>query len=208
MEFLTEIFSYICGRNRCFVIDGAALPVCQRCLGLYVGAFFTLSWLILTRTYRRGLPSWSVTMLHIAMILTAMVGGIHLLDLGPRWRLLCGLWTGHVITLWLIGAGIQLRLLDKMIGWHAYAKLRHVHPAPAQLSWQGKHKIGALLCILLLTLLAVFFPYLQILGWHFWSIIILLGLIGLGGILLFSILSLTIFLKRRILRQRIARILD
>ena len=103
MENLTEIFSYICGRNRCFVIDGAALPVCQRCLGLYTGAFFTLVWLILTRTCRRGLSSRSITLLHIAMILTAMAGGIHLLDTGPRWRLLCGLWTGHVITLWLLG---------------------------------------------------------------------------------------------------------
>jgi len=188
METLTEFFSYVCGRNRCFVIDGQALPVCQRCLGLYAGVLCTLAWLVLSRAYRRGLPSRSITLLHIAMILTAMAGGIHLLDPGPRWRLLCGLWTGHVITLWLIGAGIQLRFLSDS---------RSVLQPP----WRIQENIGALITASGVTLLALLFPYLQILGGFFWSIVILLGFLAIGGILLYSILSLTTYLKKHILKR-------
>ncbi len=193
MELLTEIFSYVCGQNRCFIIEGEALPVCQRCLGLYAGVFFTLTWVILSRAYRRGLPSRSITLLHIGMILTAMAGGMHLLDTGPRWRLLCGLWTGHVVTLWLLGGGIQLRFLSSR---------RSVLQPP----WRIQEKIGASITAGLVTLLAVLFPYLQILGSFFWSIVILLGFLASGGILLSAILSLTIYGKSRILRIGITRI--
>ena len=193
MEILTEIFSNICGRNRCFVINGETLPVCQRCLGLYAGVLFTLAWLVFSRAYRRGLPSWSITLIHITMILTALAGGIHLLDIGPRWRLLCGIWTGHIITLWLIGSSFQLRFLSDS---------RSVMQRP----WRTQEKIGILITAGCVTILAVLFPYLQILGGFFWSLVIILGFLALGGILLFSILSLTIFLKSRILRFRVTRI--
>jgi uncharacterized membrane protein len=189
MEILTEIFSYVCGRNRCFVIEGQTLLVCQRCLGLYAGVLFTLAWLIFSRAYRRGLPSRSLTLLHIAMILTAMAGGIHLLDPGPRWRLLCGIWTGHVITLWLMGSGIQLRYLSGS---------RTVLQKP----WRTREKIGALITAGFVTILAVIFPYLQILGGFFWSIVILLGFLALAGILFFSILSLTTYLQKHILKRK------
>ena len=60
MQALTDIFSHFCGQGSCFVVDGAALPVCQRCLGLYVGALLTAVWLAATGIWRRGLGSWSV----------------------------------------------------------------------------------------------------------------------------------------------------
>ncbi len=55
METLREIFSFICGQGRCFVVDGTALPLCQRCLGLYAGAFLTTIWLVTSGIWRRGL---------------------------------------------------------------------------------------------------------------------------------------------------------
>jgi len=194
MEILTEIFSNVCGQNRCFIIDGAALPVCQRCLGLYAGVLFTLAWLVFSRASRRGLPCWSMTLLHIAMILTAMAGGMHLLDLGPRWRLLCGIWTGHVITLWFIGSGIQLRFLSGS---------RTVLQQP----WRTREKIGAFITAGCVTILAVLFPSLQILGGFFWSLVIILGFLAIGGILFFSILCLTTYLQKHILNRKYSIVL-
>jgi len=111
---LTEFFSYICGQGRPFVLDGEALPVCQRCLGLYAGAALTGLWLVASGAWRRALPERSVAYAHIAMLLAAMAGGVHWLDAGPTWRLVCGLWTGHVAMLWLVGgAGHLLRLAGR-----------------------------------------------------------------------------------------------
>jgi uncharacterized membrane protein len=111
---LTEFFSYICGQGRPFVLDGEALPVCQRCLGLYAGAALTGVWLLASGLWRRALPERSVAYANIAMLLAAMAGGVHWVDAGPTWRLVCGLWTGHVAMLWLVGgAGHFLRLTGR-----------------------------------------------------------------------------------------------
>jgi len=108
MEILTEIFSFFCGSSRCFVIDGQALPICQRCLGLFCGAFITGMWLWISGLWRRGLPCRSLALIQIAIILIAMIGGIHWIDPGPRWRMLCGLWAGQVTVWWLITGAVSL----------------------------------------------------------------------------------------------------
>ena len=114
MDTLTYIFSHICGQGRPFVLDGEALPVCQRCLGLYAGAALTGLWILASGLWRRGLPERSAAYAHIVMLLAAMAGGVHWLDGGPAWRLVCGLWTGHVAMLWLVGgAGHFLRLAGR-----------------------------------------------------------------------------------------------
>jgi len=111
MDALTYIFSHVCGQGRPFVLDGEALPVCQRCLGLYAGAALTGLWILASGLWRRALPERSAAYAHIVMLLAAMAGGVHWLDAGPTWRLVCGLWTGHVAMLWLVGgAGHFLRL--------------------------------------------------------------------------------------------------
>jgi len=112
---LTEFFSHVCGQGRPFVLDGEALPVCQRCLGLYAGAALTGLWLVASGAWRRALPERSAAYAHIAMLLAAMAGGAHWVDAGPAWRLVCGLWTGHVAMLWLVGgAGHFLRLAGRV----------------------------------------------------------------------------------------------
>ncbi|MBM4017967.1 MAG: DUF2085 domain-containing protein [Planctomycetes bacterium] len=113
MDALTSIFSHVCGQGRPFVLDGAPLPVCQRCLGLYGGAALTAAWLLASGLWRRALPDRSVALAQIAMLLAAMAGGLSLADLGPAWRLLCGLWTGHVALAWLWGGANHLLALSR-----------------------------------------------------------------------------------------------
>lgn len=107
---LTDLFAHLCGQGRCFLVGGEALPVCQRCAGLCLGAFFTAAWLGLTGLWRRGLPCWSVWAVQVAGLAAAMLGGTHAIDAGPTWRLLCGLATGHVVICWLVGGGRHLLL--------------------------------------------------------------------------------------------------
>ena len=101
---IQELFSYVCGQGRCFVVDGMPMPLCQRCLGLYIAVVMTCAGILSMRTWQAGLPSARVAYAHIAMLLAALAGGIHIIDLGPTWRFMCGAWTGHVAILWLIGA--------------------------------------------------------------------------------------------------------
>lgn len=162
MHLLTETFANICGQGRCFVIDGTALPVCQRCLGLYVGAAITGTWLAISGIWRRGLPARSVALIQIVMLLAAMLGGLHLLDLGARWRLLCGLWTGHVTVCWLVGATVHL--------WHLSRPWDRPH-----LPWTTRSKIQAAAVAVALTITAAIFPRLQWIGWNGWTIITCAG---------------------------------
>ncbi len=100
---LGSLFSYVCGQGRCFVIHGSVLPVCQRCLGLYAAVVVSGTALLFSGTWRRGYPSRNKVVLHALMLLTAMLGGLHAIDGGPAWRLICGLWTGHVAVVWVSG---------------------------------------------------------------------------------------------------------
>jgi hypothetical protein len=185
MNLLTEIFSHLCGQGRCFVIDGAALPVCQRCLGLYIGALVTLACLAASGAWRRGLPSRGIFAVNVSALLAAMLGGLHVLDFGPLWRLACGMWTGQVATLWLIGGSVHL--------WQTAHAARSGkrdsghNPAPA---WRRGEKVQALAVLAALTALAFCFDWAAPLGWTFWSALAVLGLaalaaavaIGLGGL--------------------------
>ncbi len=108
-DALTAIFSHLCGQGRAFSLGGQALPVCERCLGLYAGAALTAAWLLATGVRRRGLPHLEGAVVQSAALLAAMAGGLHWVDAGPVWRLACGLWTGHVAMAWLVGGANHLR---------------------------------------------------------------------------------------------------
>lgn len=186
METLTDIFSYICGQDRCFVIDQTTLPVCQRCMGLYMGACLTGIWLLLSRGWRRGLPCLEVFLVNVGMLLTAMLGGLHIIDPGPRWRLMCGLWTGHVIVLWLIGAA-----------WHLYILLNH--GVQKRLTWTTNDKAQAFVCAALLTVVALIFDKLICLGWYPWTMVIV---IGASTIFCTTFLAVTILIIQGIFGRR------
>jgi len=173
MEILTEIFSFFCGRGRCFVIDGQALPICQRCLGLFCGAFITGMWLWMSGLWRRGLPCRNLALIQIAIILIAMIGGLDWIDPGPRWRMLCGVCTGHITVYWLITGAVSLISRCKN---HALPQWRKIDVG------QG------LMMVIVSTLPVITINKLLWLGEQIWSGIALMGIL----VILFSI-ALTVF---------------
>ena len=112
--------SLICHQRpeRSFHLDGAQLPVCARCSGLYAGVSLgVLGWMGLVTA--RGL--WRFN--RFALILSAVVGGIitpspdvlsQLLMAGP----LYGLFTISIVIVWMIERARkkQLEALEKETG--------------------------------------------------------------------------------------------
>ena len=142
------------------MVDGAALPVCQRCFGLYLGALATGVWLVGSGLWRRGLPGWGVLGLHAGMLAAAMLGGLRVIDGGPVWRAICGAWTGHVAVAWLVGGGVHL--------W----RLRRFEPP---LPWRRRDKLQAAAAAGVLTAAATLAPTQE--GWWLWS-----GLAAAGAV--------------------------
>ena len=184
VEFLTGIFSHICGQGNCFIIDGAALPVCQRCLGLYVGAALTAVWLALSGRWRRGLPTLGVILLHIGPIVVAGLGGTHVMGAGATWRLMCGLWTGHMITWWLVGGAVAL--------WRGSMR------DSARPSRDRMITVHALAALLVLAGISVWFERLSALGGHFWAFMPILGAICLAASAAGGLLSVVFWAARNI----------
>jgi len=182
METLTDIFSHLCGQGRCFIVDGAILPVCQRCLGLYVGAVLTVIWLLASGIWRRGLPSWSVFLTNVGVLLAGILGGLGVIDTGATWRLTCGLWTGHVVMLWLIGGTVHLYATSK----------DHL----GQLPWRFRDKIQGITAVGLMPVLAISFESLAFLGWYFWASLAAAGAILLAGATVLSLLSAVPYMIR------------
>jgi uncharacterized membrane protein len=162
METITYLFSYVCGQVRSFYVDGIALPVDQRCLGLYLGAFLTALWLAGSGVWRRGLPGPGVLLVHIALLGAALLGGLHVIDPGPQWRLLFGLWTGHVVIFWLVGASMQL-----------CSRGRSDPRLP--LPWGASDRLQALVAPAALAGIAALFPLVLPPGWYFWAATAILG---------------------------------
>ncbi|MCF7957053.1 MAG: DUF2085 domain-containing protein [Phycisphaerae bacterium] len=152
---MQELFSHFCGQGRSFEIAGEILPLCQRCLGLYIGVLLTALWLCLSRSWRKGLPATPVIILHSIMLLTAMAGGLHVFDPSPTWRFLCGLWTGHVGLTWLVGATVWLR-------WESQKKAM---TSP----WHRIDTIKSLAAIAAVTAIPIGLLKANILGGWFWS---------------------------------------
>ncbi len=138
-EFLIELFRHVCGQGDCPQTDGQALAVCWRCLGLYGGAAVTAAWLIASGLWRRGLPSWSVFIAQVLALIAAMLGGLHFINGPAAWKLTCGLWTGHVAVVWLIGGAQHLLLAGRR----------------GQLPWRKGDKIASLFFLAALPALAL-----------------------------------------------------
>jgi len=170
MESADYLFSFICGQARPFVIDGVPLPLSQRCLGLYAGSLLTVPWILGSGLWRRGLPNPGVVAVNVAMLLAAMLGGLHVVDPGPLWRFAFGLWTGHIAVLWLSGAAGNLRSLARPD--------REAEP------WRTRDVVRAVAFPVGLAALAASFPLLLPLGWTFWTAVGVLGAAALAVTLL------------------------
>jgi uncharacterized membrane protein len=187
-DTFTALFSYLCGQGRAFIIDGKALPVCQRCLGLYAGAALTGVWLLASGIWRRGLPERSVSIANILMLAAAMLGGLHIIDGTPAWRLTCGLWTGHVAMLWLVGGATHLR---QAAARRRMAAELSTYPAREAAErallidppWPRRDTGQALAAAPILAALAALFDRFAITGWSFWTGLAVLGVLMLTAAL-------------------------
>lgn len=99
MEILTDLFSHVCGQpiDRTWLPGGLALPVCQRCTGLYVGAALAAGLLLWLRP-RMG-PRFLQA--HGACLLGMAPFGFHWIAHGPEIRTITGLLFGAAVVVFL-----------------------------------------------------------------------------------------------------------
>lgn len=171
-QAILELFSHVCGQSpaRSFSVDGHLLPVDQRCLGLYLGAVITGLWLTVSGVWRMGLPGRGLVALHFGLLVLIVLGGWHIIDPGPTWRLALGLFTGHITMIWLIGGARDIwtaTLTDSASG-----------------GWTARATSQGFVWPLLLVGLALIFPALLPFGWAFWTGATLFGLLILAASLL------------------------
>ena len=183
METLSDILAHLCGRGTCFVSDGQSLPVCVRCLGLYVGAMLTGLWVLASGVWRRGLVGWIVFPLHVAVLLAAMLGGLGVWGLSSGWKLTFGLWTGHVLELWFVGGAGHLWRLSR-------------RPRPPQSPWPARDTLQALAAPALLGGLALLIPRAMFLGPAAWTILAAAGAALLVAGVLAALSALAAYLSR------------
>lgn len=215
MDIAGDIFSLICGRWRCFIIEGAALPLCQRCLGIYAGAAITAGWLMAVGMRRRGLPPMGIILVNAAALLAAMLGGLHVIDSGPAWRLACGLWTGHVVMLWLFCAATffvrHFRLVTCSMPTASQGDdppagasegfpgkdSKRASRSDAELPWSRANRAQAILMLPLLALAAMLFAeFLPPPRW-LWVVMSLAGLAGMLATMLVAFSSAVVLIVRR-----------
>jgi uncharacterized membrane protein len=96
MEPLRAAFAHVCGQvaAHTWAPGGEALPVCQRCLGLYGGALAALLLIFLVRPNPDYLLRWLFSLCLLQMI----PFGLHWVEQGPLTRTLTG---------YLFGAGLS-----------------------------------------------------------------------------------------------------
>ncbi len=184
MNTLQHLFTYVCGQGDCFLADGRVLPVCERCLGLYLGAAATLVWVLAARLWRRGLPDRSVALADVALLVAAMLGGLHVVDADGPWPMMCGLWTGHVALLWLSGGAGHLGRL---------ARAR----APSQVPWRTGDKTIGLAAGPALALAATAFWRWTPAGWWLWTAAALVGLAALAAALAAALVAVIVWAGAR-----------
>ena len=172
-DIIVKACSHFCGQARCFTVDGQAMPVCERCLGLYLGALVTLAWLIAAGIWRRPAQQMGHRRPRGGLA-GGGAGGLHAIDTGPRWRLACGLLTGHVTAFWL-AAGVACL----WSGARRAAVSRGASPRSAQIQ-------GLAMPILLGIFPAFFWPP-AFLNWWLWTTMACLGIAALWGLSLAAI---------------------
>lgn len=101
LDFLHQLFSHVCGQNfaHTWSPGGELLPCCQRCTGVYVGAFVVA----LLHLARPPQPTSFWRWLNGAFLLFMVPAGFHWFPQGPELRVISGILFGFglVAFLWL-----------------------------------------------------------------------------------------------------------
>ena len=86
VEHVREVFALVCGRAHCWALGGEALPFCQRCTGLYVGAAVAVVLYAVFRPRHSSLSLW----IHGLLLLLMVPFGYHLVPQNGVLRTLTG----------------------------------------------------------------------------------------------------------------------
>ena len=101
LDFLHQLFSHVCGQNLAHTWSpgGELLPCCQRCTGVYVGAFVAA----LLHLIRAPQPTTFWRWLNGAFLLFMVPSGFHWIPQNPELRAASGILFsfGVVAYLWL-----------------------------------------------------------------------------------------------------------
>lgn len=117
MDLLRMVFSYICGQQHNWMLGEVTLPFCQRCTGLYVGAFCAL---MLIAAFRPR-PSAFLYWLHGLFMLVMVPFGFHLVPHGGLIRT----FTGALFAFGLVYY-LALNPVSVWLGWKENRGLRIV----------------------------------------------------------------------------------
>jgi hypothetical protein len=105
------IFSFVCGQDlmHTWAPGGVALPFCQRCTGLYVGAVLAVLLLCL-----RPALDGRFRRIHVALLFLMAPFGFHLAPEGPFLRTMSGQWFafGIVGLLWVYAGSVFRRKVE------------------------------------------------------------------------------------------------
>jgi len=101
LDFLHQVFSHVCGQNLAHTWSpgGELLPCCQRCTGVYVGAFVAALLHLAGPPQPTSFWRW----LNGAFLLLMVPAGYHWFPQGPELRAISGILFGFglVAFLWL-----------------------------------------------------------------------------------------------------------
>jgi len=86
VEHIRQVFALVCSRAHCRVLGGEALPFCQRCTGLYVGAAVAVVLYAVFRPHSSSLSLW----IHGLLLLLVVAFGYHLVPQNGMLRTLTG----------------------------------------------------------------------------------------------------------------------
>jgi len=148
LEFLHPIFSWVCGQNSAHTWSpgGEMLPCCQRCTGVYVGAFIAallhLAW--------RPVPTPRWLWLNGAFLLFMVPSGFYWIPQNPELRCISGILFGFGLV-----AFLRLTLPDKFTIYNLQlTSSSDIHGNRANRKSQIANGIGLLAALVFTPLLA------------------------------------------------------
>ncbi|HVN17672.1 MAG TPA: DUF2085 domain-containing protein [Dongiaceae bacterium] len=166
MNLLEQLFSHICGQQHCWVLGGVRLPLCQRCIGLYAGAFLALIIVRIFRPRPRAFLYWA----HGFFLLAMIPFGFHLVAHGGLTRTFTG-------ALFAFGLVYYLTL-NPLTAWRAWSD-----DSPAR---TAGYLLAAALAIGLVLLMASWDNRVSA------FVLVSLGTVGFLGLCCFALLNLAI----------------
>ena len=163
----SNVFALICHQSpeRCWAPGGIAMPICQRCTGVYVGVLLA----VITIIFVRCPVNRKLLVLHALLALQAIPFGLHLVPETAGIRLLSGQLLGvgivYLLTAGLVeGMRIKLRrsckpyICTTVICFLSLQLIVHT-PVPvmaAALALASMLGLAVLICLVLVNIISLF----------------------------------------------------